>query len=201
LSLHAGIAYGRNGQASPWRIRDEAGQVFKPQPRVSLILDDVQVVADAAVAGVGLAWLPCWLMAKHAHAGELKPVLGGSDVLAPEIHAVWPQLRCLPSKTRVASDPLVWRKDVDADAKKKIADLFASYGRDQREKDVLKTLTSSGFVRSANAQLTPIRQLALADERGKIEADANLSADEKSRKLQDVERRLDELGRQTASAK
>lgn len=107
LALHAGIAYGRNGQASPWRIRDEAGQVFKPQPRVRLILDDIQAVADAAVAGVGLAWLPCWLMAKHARAGQLKPVLGSSDVLAPEIHAVWPQSRYMPSKTRVAIDALV----------------------------------------------------------------------------------------------
>ncbi|MDC8772628.1 phosphonate ABC transporter substrate-binding protein [Roseateles albus] len=113
---------------------------------------------------------------------------------AAELREVW-------RSPLIASDPLVWRKDVDADAKKKIADFFASYGRDQREKDNLKTLTYSGFVRSDNAQLTPIRQLALAAERGKIEADANLSAEEKSRKLQDVERRLDELGRQTASAK
>ncbi|MCV2354618.1 phosphonate ABC transporter substrate-binding protein [Paucibacter sp. B2R-40] len=113
---------------------------------------------------------------------------------AAELREVW-------RSPLIASDPLVWRKDVDADAKKKIADFFASYGRDQREKDILKTLTYSGFVRSDNAQLTPIRQLALAAERGKIEADANLSAEDKSRKLQDVERRLDELGRQTASAK
>jgi phosphonate transport system substrate-binding protein len=113
---------------------------------------------------------------------------------AAELREVW-------RSPLIASDPLLWRKDLDADAKKKIADFFATYGRDQREKDILKTLTYSGFTRSDNAQLTPIRQLALAAERGKIEADANLSAEDKSRKLQDVERRLDELGRQTASAK
>ncbi|MEJ6007050.1 LysR family transcriptional regulator [Paucibacter sp. AS339] len=107
LTRHAGIAYGRNGQASPWRVRDEHGQLCTPQPQIRLILDDIQAVADAAVAGAGLAWLPCWLMAKHARAGELQPLLDSADVLPSEIHAVWPQSRYLPSKTRVAIDALV----------------------------------------------------------------------------------------------
>lgn len=113
---------------------------------------------------------------------------------AAELREVW-------RSPLIASDPLLWRKEMDAETKKKIADFFLSYGRDQREKDVLKTLTWGGFQRSDNAQLIPIRQLALAAERSKVEADVNLSADDKSRKLQDIERRLDELGRQTASAK
>jgi DNA-binding transcriptional LysR family regulator len=62
-------------------------------------------VVDAAVAGVGLAWLPCWMMAPHILSGELQLVVRGERPLA--IHAVWPQTRHLPSKTRAAIDALV----------------------------------------------------------------------------------------------
>lgn len=106
LTGHSAIAYGRNGQAKPWRVRDETGQLCTPQPQIRLILDDIQAVADAAVAGAGLAWLPCWLMAKHARAGELQALWDSADVLPAEIHAVWPQSRYLPSKTRVVIDAL-----------------------------------------------------------------------------------------------
>lgn len=53
LAGHRGIAYRSN---APHRER-----VASP-----LILDDLQAVADAAIAGVGLAWLPSWLVCRHA---------------------------------------------------------------------------------------------------------------------------------------
>jgi hypothetical protein len=46
-------------------------------------------------------------MAPHIRSGELQLVLGGERLLAAEIHAVWPQTRHLPSKTRAAIDALV----------------------------------------------------------------------------------------------
>ena len=72
-----------------------------------LQFDDLQAIADAAVAGVGLACLPCWMMAPHIRSGELQWILCGERLLAAEIHAVWPQTRHLPSKTRAAIDALV----------------------------------------------------------------------------------------------
>ena len=90
---------------------------------------------------------------------------------------------------------------MDADTKKKLREFFVTYGRDAREKDILKTLTWAGFVASDNTQLTPIRQLELARERGKVEADTAMSADDKAKKLQDIEQRQAELARQMAGAK
>lgn len=107
MSRHSGIAYGRSGRLEPWRVRDSAGQVHKPQVDIRLVFDDLQAIADAAVAGAGLAWLPCWLMSKHAAAGELVLVIDSESVLPTEIHVVWPQSRYLPTKTRVAIDALV----------------------------------------------------------------------------------------------
>lgn len=107
LSKHIGIAYGRSGRIEPWRVRDGAGKIIKPQVEIRLVFDDLQVITDAAIAGMGLAWLPCWLMAKHKKANELVMVMDCDIVLATEIYAVWPQSHYLPSKMRVAIDALV----------------------------------------------------------------------------------------------
>jgi DNA-binding transcriptional LysR family regulator len=107
LSMHMGIAYGRSGHIEPWLVSDDSGRIIKPQIDTPLVFDDLQAITDAAVAGMGLAWVPCWLMAKHARAGELEIVMGCDSVLATEIHAVWPQSHYLPGKTRAAIDMLV----------------------------------------------------------------------------------------------
>lgn len=107
---------------------------------------------------------------------------------AAELREVW-------RSPLIASDPLVWRRDLDADTKARVRAFFEGYGRDAREKANLAKLTLSGFVASDNLQLTPIRQLELARERGKVEADTALAADDRSRKLKDIDARLAELAR------
>lgn len=109
FAAHTAIVYGANGQSAQWRLRDVDGQVREPTIGVRLRFDDVQVIADAAVAGHGLAWLPCWLMAPHLATGALALVMNSRRTVASDIHAVWPQTRYLPSKTRVAIDALVAR--------------------------------------------------------------------------------------------
>jgi DNA-binding transcriptional LysR family regulator len=106
LAGHVGIGYGRAGRIEPWRLRDGNGQVVKPQIDMRLVFDDLQAIADAAVAGLGLAWLPCWLAAKHEKAGELAKAMDCKRMLAAEIYAVWPHSHYLPSKTRAAIDLL-----------------------------------------------------------------------------------------------
>ncbi len=111
---------------------------------------------------------------------------------AADIRVVW-------RSPQIASDPMAWRKDLDADTKKKVKDFFLTYGKDAREKEILATLTIGSFMASDNNQLLPIRQLELARERNKVEADTTMSADDKARKLKDLDDRLAELGRQVAS--
>lgn len=107
LSEHTAIVYGRSGRVFPWHLRDDAGREFSPPINPRLVFDDLQAITDAALAGAGIAWLPCWLMAKHARSGELELLLYGENVLAREIYAVWPQSHYLPLKTRMAIDALV----------------------------------------------------------------------------------------------
>ncbi len=95
---------------------------------------------------------------------------------------------------------MVWRADLDAGIKKKVADFFLSYGKQPREKEILAKLTIGGFMKSDNSQLIPVRQLGLVAERAKIEADANLSAEDKAKRLQAIDQRMAELGQPTAAA-
>ncbi|TDR39963.1 LysR family transcriptional regulator [Tahibacter aquaticus] len=107
FATHTAIVYGLNAQSAQWRIRDADGTVQELSIGTRLRFDDVQVIADAAVAGHGLAWLPCWLMAPRLRSGELALVTSSQHTVSSEVHAVWPQSRYLPSKTRAAIDALV----------------------------------------------------------------------------------------------
>lgn len=109
------------------------------------------------------------------------------------------QLRQIWKSPLIAADPLVWRKDLPADVKNKIKDFFISYGKNgadaTREKVQLNKLTLGGFQDSSNAQLKPIRQLELFKEKVKIEADVALNADEKKVKLDDINRKLNDIAK------
>jgi phosphonate transport system substrate-binding protein len=107
------------------------------------------------------------------------------------------QIRILWTSPLIPRDPLVWRKDLPASLKKKIQDFTIGYGKDEREKDILKNLYRlKGFQVSTDAQLYPIRQLELFKERKKYEADANIADTDKNAKLAEIDAKLAELAKQ-----
>jgi phosphonate transport system substrate-binding protein len=110
-----------------------------------------------------------------------------------EIRIVW-------TSPMIPLDPLVMRKDLPAEAKKKLQDFFYSYGKgSQQEKDNLMKLSKlAGFRESSNRQLLPIRQLELFRDRNRLEADANMTAAEKQAKLAEIDKKLAELNQQLA---
>lgn len=94
LAAHRGIAY-RSNTAQRSRLASP------------LIVDDLQAVAEAAIAGVGLAWLPSWLIAHYALRGQLQAVLPSYREQPAPIHVIWPTAAHMPAKTRCAIDALV----------------------------------------------------------------------------------------------
>jgi phosphonate transport system substrate-binding protein len=97
----------------------------------------------------------------------------------------------------IPRDPLVWRKDLPDDVKAKIKAFIVGYGKDQREKDILKGMQQiAGFRESSNAQLIPIRQLEYAKDRSKVAGDTTLSDAEKAAKIRDIDAKLAELQKQ-----
>jgi phosphonate transport system substrate-binding protein len=110
------------------------------------------------------------------------------------------QVRILWTSPLIPRDPLVWRKDLPQDAKRKIKEFVVSYGKDTREKEILKNMYRlAGFKDSSDAQLLPIRQLELFKDRRKIEADAHMSEAEKKPKLAEIDAKLAELAKQLKS--
>ncbi|MBN3788253.1 LysR family transcriptional regulator [Burkholderia sp. Ac-20353] len=107
LKDHRTIAYSRAGVPHPWDLRAPDGTPTRIDLQHQLSFDDVQAIAAAAVSGFGIAWLPSWLLAHHVRRGELAVVMDRCFVETGDIHAVWPQTRYLPRKTRCTIDALV----------------------------------------------------------------------------------------------
>ncbi|WP_442770472.1 phosphonate ABC transporter substrate-binding protein [Zoogloea ramigera] len=108
------------------------------------------------------------------------------------------QIRILWTSPLIPRDPLVWRKDLPADMKNKIRDFVTGYGKDEREKTILKNMYRlAGFRASTDAQLLPIRQLELFKERKKFENDENMSEADKKTKLAEIDARLEVLAKPT----
>ncbi|MFN3401604.1 MAG: phosphonate ABC transporter substrate-binding protein [Ferrovibrio sp.] len=120
---------------------------------------------------------------------------------AAELKAVW-------KSPLIPSDPIVWRKDLNDADKKTLKTFFMTYGTqtsgksaDQmaRETKVLADLQWGAFKESSNKQLIPIRQLALFRDKIKLEGDANMAADEKAKKIAEIEAKLADLNKQMGS--
>ncbi|KAJ8136175.1 hypothetical protein OY671_010612, partial [Metschnikowia pulcherrima] len=109
------------------------------------------------------------------------------------------QLRQIWKSPSIAADPSVWRKDLPADVKNKIKDFFISYGKTgpdaAREKAQLNKLTLGGFQDYSNAKLKPSRQLELFKEKVKIEADVASNAEEKKAKMDDINRKSNDIAK------
>ncbi|CAI0762750.1 D-malate degradation protein R [Serratia quinivorans] len=107
LNGHSALAYHRSGEDVGWHQLLAETAPGDLNIDIRLRLDDLHALADAAVSGAGLVWLPNWLLARYLHNGVLVPVLGKIQLIPSEIHAVWPHTRYLPAKTRAAIDVLL----------------------------------------------------------------------------------------------
>lgn len=109
LRQYTAINYTRAGRVLPWQLMDYDGTSRTFIPRSSLNMDDLQAICDAALAGHGIAWLPCWMVIKEIHQGNLVPLFKQAPDVRFEVHAVWQQTPHLPLRVRIAIDMLVKR--------------------------------------------------------------------------------------------
>jgi DNA-binding transcriptional LysR family regulator len=78
-----------DGGDTAWLVRDGSGRTRDAGVNVRMRLDNFQAIADAAIAGLGLASLPNWLFALYLRTGELVLVMDGASVQPIEIHVIW----------------------------------------------------------------------------------------------------------------
>ncbi len=117
------------------------------------------------------------------------------------------RIRVIWTSPLIPSDPLVWRKDLDAGTKKKIADWLFAYGSSGNaqkvasEKAVLANLQWGPFKKSDNNQLLPIRQMEVNRAIMKLKADEKVAAGEKETQLAALQKEFDQIDKQIAALK
>ncbi|MCA8050301.1 MULTISPECIES: LysR substrate-binding domain-containing protein [Burkholderia] len=106
LEQHKALAYTRFGQVHRWPVIID-GQRVELQPAVRLLSDDLRALMDAALADLGVAWLPYWLVRDALRSGALRELLSERPGVIYPIQAVWPYTLHLPLKVRAAVDALL----------------------------------------------------------------------------------------------
>jgi phosphonate transport system substrate-binding protein len=120
--------------------------------------------------------------------------LGKLEATKPEMAN---QIKVLWKSPLIPSDPFVFRKDLDPAIKAKLKNFVLGYAKtDPQEKAILKVIYNyGGFRESNNDQLIPIRQLELFRDRAKAVSDDKTTADEKSKLLAEIDRKLAALNK------
>lgn len=106
LQGHDAIVYSRSGRIGRWVFPRNEGAPEEVVPTSRLQLDDMAAIADASVAGFGLAWLPHWLVRDRIEAGMLITVLVAQRPFLYDCHALWAETPYIPLKVRTAVDAL-----------------------------------------------------------------------------------------------
>jgi DNA-binding transcriptional LysR family regulator len=107
LGSHQTIIYRRSGRVvQPWLFPRDGQRALEVMPVSRLRLDDLAAIADAAAAGMGLAWLPYWLVRECIQAGALVVLLPEQPGFLYDAYALWLQTPHLPLKVRLAVDAL-----------------------------------------------------------------------------------------------
>ncbi len=110
-------------------------------------------------------------------------------------------IRVIWQSPLIPSDPLVWRKDLDPDLKAKLYHFVMTYGRIGSPEEiasarkVLTALQWAPFKPSSDAQLYPIRQLAINKKILKIQGDTKLSDADKEKQIAELKKQSDEISK------
>ncbi|MYM33123.1 LysR family transcriptional regulator [Duganella sp. FT94W] len=109
LSQHNCLRFAYGASRSTWRLRKD-DLTTEVDVGGSLHVNNVEMLRQAALGGLGLALLPGWLIQQDLEAGALAPVLtdyrANPGEMAVGIYAVYPANRRGASKIRVFTDLL-----------------------------------------------------------------------------------------------
>ncbi|PTW47916.1 DNA-binding transcriptional LysR family regulator [Sphingomonas faeni] len=94
------LVFSSRGRRQGWRFRAPDGSWIMAQGRSRLRLDSGEAIRDAAVAGLGLAFLPEFVVAEDLAAGRLGRVLANYDGGDAVITAIYPSRRLLEPRVR-----------------------------------------------------------------------------------------------------
>ncbi|PZW68890.1 DNA-binding transcriptional LysR family regulator [Pseudomonas sp. URMO17WK12:I1] len=102
LQQHACLLYGHSRHVE-WRLR-EAGKPRNLTMRGQLRANNGELIRDAAIAGMGIAYLPTFIVGQALASGALVPILEQHWPASAAVYAVYPQHRQSARAVQVFSD-------------------------------------------------------------------------------------------------
>ncbi len=105
LREHQVIGYSHIPDAQLWQFR-QGGRMISPQVSSRLSLNNGEAMREMAIAGVGLAMLPGFIVADALRDGRLQRVLSDYETRTLPVMAVWPPVTPMPAKLRALVDHL-----------------------------------------------------------------------------------------------
>ena len=114
------------------------------------------------------------------------------DIIKTQHPELYPKVRVLWKSPLIPSDPLVWRRDLPQATKDKLRMFFEHYAqKDPHEQAVMAAISGySGFADSSDAQLRPIRQMALFHKKEQVQNDAHLDDADKKAQIAALDQKL-----------
>ena len=111
LSKHNCLLFPRTGYNMNWHFKDAAGAVTEVPITGNCLVTNSQAIKQCALAGMGLALLPNWLVDNDIQSGALVKLFGQFEVTATDydsgIWVLYPSRDYVPLKTRVFMDHFV----------------------------------------------------------------------------------------------
>ena len=115
-------------------------------------------------------------------------------------------IRVIWESPLIQSDPVVWRKDLPDEVKRRLTAFLLAYARPapgkspetlRHEQEILAGTSYAGFRPSSDAQLAPIRRIELFRLRQTTEANKVLPEEMKARRLAEIDQKMRELDAQS----
>ncbi len=106
LSRHSRLTLGSSGEARPWLLKYGDGPTVRLGGTGRLNLDSGTALREAAIAGLGIAYLPLFLVEDDLASRRLIELLADYETEELLIHAIYPHRRHLAGKVRLFVDHL-----------------------------------------------------------------------------------------------
>jgi DNA-binding transcriptional LysR family regulator len=107
LNDHKLLHYSNQAAGNVWKIKAPSGEKRQVRTAGSLTVNDGQSLLNAAVGGLGIAYLPSFLYADYLRDGLLEDAIPDLPVETQGIYAVYPPGRYTQPKVRAFIDFLV----------------------------------------------------------------------------------------------
>ncbi len=106
LTSHDCLGFSRDGRVLPWKVLKDNGDITVIEPVCRHIVSHGEALRDAAVSGMGIAFLSTWLAGEYIKKGSLQVIPVATPKYDSPVSALWPVSRNLSPRIRVVVDKL-----------------------------------------------------------------------------------------------